>query len=468
MEYVNVTQLLLALIVGLSLMMLLIMKTKIHAALALILAAGFVGMAGGMDIAGIPGIITSGFGNTLGGIGLVIAFGVMMGQVIEESGAAKVMARTFINWLRGKNEELAIAVTGFLVSIPIFADSGFIILSPLIRSISQNKKKSLTALGITLGVALCITHATIPPTPGPLAVIGQFGGAIDLGTFMLFSFLMGIPVLAVGLMCGKFFGNKYYKYIDENGEIVEVSRENVQAIAKEAAQRTSIELDPNEKYPSPLLSFAPIFVPVILILSASVLNMVASDASGMVPDMIRFLGAPVFAVAIGLLVSIYGLARSEKRETVIATLEKGLASCGTIIIITGAGGAFGNIIRASGAGDAIAAQLVGMSFPTLFLPFLMAAILKFALGSGTVAMITTASILAPIMLGMPGVNYILIAYAICMGSQVFSLQNDSLFWVVTRTLGMKKVKETVFGWNATVFITSWASFALLMVVSFIW
>lgn len=155
----NVAQLMIALAVGMVVLIILIMKTKFHPALALVTAACIVGVVGGVGLANIPGLITSGFGNTLAGIGLVIGFSCMMGQVMEESNAAKVMAHTFIKALIGRNEEVALACTGFLVSIPIFADSALIILSPLLKSISQAKKKSLTGLALITACALNITHA---------------------------------------------------------------------------------------------------------------------------------------------------------------------------------------------------------------------------------------------------------------------------------------------------------------------
>lgn len=161
----DVTRLLIALFVGMAVLIFLIMKTRLHPSLSLVISACVVGIVGGVELASIPGLITSGFGNTLAGIGLVIAFGCMMGQIMEESNSAKVMARTFIKALHGKNEEIALAITGFLVSIPIFADSALILLAPLVKSISQTKKKSLTGLALAMACALNITHASVPPTP---------------------------------------------------------------------------------------------------------------------------------------------------------------------------------------------------------------------------------------------------------------------------------------------------------------
>ena len=166
-----------------------------------------------------------------------------------------------------------------------------------------------------------------------------------------------------------------------------------------------------------------------------------------------------------LLVSIYGLAGHKPRQEVLDCLERGVKSCGTVILITGAGGAFGNIIKSSGIGDIIANGLAGTNMPILLLPFLMAAILKLVLGSGTVAMTTTATICAPILMQIPGANMMFCAYAACIGSQVFSLHNDSFFWVLTRTFKFDKLDVQILGYEGMQFIWSWAGFGLLCIVN---
>lgn len=461
----DVTRLLIALFVGMAVLIFLIMKTRLHPSLSLVISACVVGIVGGVELASIPGLITSGFGNTLAGIGLVIAFGCMMGQIMEESNSAKVMAHTFIKALHGKNEEIALAITGFLVSIPIFADSALILLAPLVKSISQTKKKSLTGLALAMACALNITHASVPPTPGPLDVIAQFGDTIDLGTYILFAIAMGIPLMVLIGIMSRIVGRKWYKVVDENGEIVDVAPENIEEYARISSQATVPELDPNESYPSVVMSFAPIFVPVILILASTFTSMMYKGDPTPVTEVIGFLGSPVIAISISLLVSIYGLAGNKSRQEVLDCLERGVKSCGTVILITGAGGAFGNIIKSSGIGDVIANGLASANMPILLLPFLMAAILKLVLGSGTVAMTTTATICAPILMQIPGANMMYCAYAACIGSQVFSLHNDSFFWVLTRTFKFDKLDVQILGYEGMQFIWSWVGFGLLCIVN---
>lgn len=461
----DVARLLIALAVGMVFLVVMIMKTKIHPALSLVISACVVGIVGGVELNTIPGLITSGFGNTLAGIGLVIAFGCMMGQIMEETNAAKVMAHTFIKALRGKHEEIALEITGFLVSIPIFADSALILLAPLVKSISQVKKKSLTGLALVMACALNITHASVPPTPGPLAVIAQFGDTIDLGAYILFGIAMGIPLMLVIAILGRFVGKKWYKIVDEHGEIVDVTPEQAKEYAALSSQPTVPTLDPNEIYPSASMAFAPILVPVVLILMGTITNMVYTGEGNMFTQIIGFISSPVIAIAIALLVAIYGLAGKKPRKDVLDILERGIKSCGTVILITGAGGAFGNIIKSSGIGDIIANGLASSNMPVLLLPFLMAGILKLVLGSGTVAMTTTATICAPILMAVPGANMMFCAYAACIGSQMFSVHNDSFFWVLTRTFKLDKLDVQMLGYEGMQFIWSWVGFGLLSIVN---
>lgn len=463
----DVTRLLIALVVGMAVLIVLIMKTRLHPALSLVLSAVVVGVVGGVELTTIPDLITSGFGGTLSSIGLVIAFGCMMGQIMEETNAAKVMAHTFIKALKGRHEEFALAITGFLVSIPIFADSALILLAPLVKSISQAKKKSLTGLALAMACALNITHASVPPTPGPLAVVAQFGDTIDLGAYILFGIAMGIPLMILIGIMSRFVGRKWYKVVDENGEIVDVTPEQAKEYESLSSQATVPMLDPNETYPSAFMAFAPILIPVVLILLNTVTSMVYQGDPTPLTKLITFLGTPVIAISIALLVSIYGLAGSKPRKEVLDCLERGVKSCGTVILITGAGGAFGNIIKSSGIGDVIAQSLANSNLPVLLLPFLMAAILKLVLGSGTVAMTTTGTICAPILMQIPGANMMFCAYAACIGSQVFSLHNDSFFWVLTRTFKLEKLDVQILGYEGMQFIWSWVGFGILSIVNVI-
>lgn len=210
------SQMLIALGIGIALLIFLILKTKVHAFLALIVAAVAVGLIGGMDPNKTVSSITAGFGGTLGSIGIIIGFSVMMGQIFEISGAAERMARTFLKMFGKKHEEIALSLTGFIVSIPIFCDSGFVILSPLVKAIARQTKKSVVGLGIALASGLVITHSMIPQTPGPLGVAGTFG--VDVGQFLLWGIILAIPMTIATLIYAKWMGKQIYQHPDEDGE----------------------------------------------------------------------------------------------------------------------------------------------------------------------------------------------------------------------------------------------------------
>ena len=411
-------QILIGLLVGIICLIFMIIKTKIHTFLALIVATIIVGIVGGMEYSQIIGSITKGFGGTLGSIGIIIGFGVMMGQLFEVSGAAKKMALCFLKIFGKGKEELAMAITGFLVSIPIFCDSGFVILTPLIKAISKETKKSIVSLGLALASGLVITHSLVPPTPGPVGVAGIFG--VSVSSIILYGIIISIPMVLACLAFAKYAGSKIWQIPTSDGKWTRDKNYIDNSKTSSVYDETNL--------PSAFLSFAPIIVPIILILLGTVTG--AMKLEGKIVSIIQFIGTPVLAVGIGLLITIYGLEE----------VEIGIKSAGTIILITGAGGAFGMLIRDSGVGDVIAKSLIDTALPPILLPFIIATLIRFIQGSGTVAMITAASITAPIITKL-NVNPVLAALAACVGSLFFSYFNDSFFWVVNRSIGITEGKE---------------------------
>lgn len=440
---VSGSQMIFALVVSIFVLIFLIMKTKIHAFPALIIAAALTGVLGGMPVKGVLDSITKGFGNTLGSIGIIIGFGVMMGELFEFSGAAERMAKTFIKRLGKGREELALAITGFIVSIPIFCDSGFVILSPLAKAISRKTKKSVITLGVSLALGLVITHSLVPPTPGPVGVAGLFG--ISVGSLILWGILMGIPMMLIGMIYARYIGKQIYQVPSEDGEGW-VRLSGAQALTHYTDDKDDKNL------PSTAMAFAPIVVPIILILIQTISAVL--KVQGPIANVINFLGAPVIAVGIGLLIAIYGLTNKVNRKEVIEQMENGIKSAGIIILVTGGGGALGMVLRDSGAGNYIAKLIASTPLPAILLPFVVASLVRLIQGSGTVAMITAASITAP-MLATLNVNPVFAALAACTGSLLFSYFNDSYFWVVTRILGIKEAKEQIRVWSFTTTI-AWA------------
>ncbi|MGM9521358.1 MAG: GntP family permease [Oscillospiraceae bacterium] len=445
---------LIALFIGIVLLILLILKTKVHAFLGLIIAAVVIGLLGGMEPSAIPGSITSGFGGTLGSIGIIIGFGVMMGQIFDKTGAAEKMALTFIKLFGKKREHWAMALTGFIVSIPIFCDSGFVVVSPIAKAISKKSRRSIVAIAGPLAAGLVITHSLIPPTPGPLGVAGTFG--IDVGKFILWGIIIAIPMTIATTLYSQWLGKKLYQ-LPADTEEGWVRPEKIE-------EYNDVDvLKPSRQLPSGFESFLPLLAPILLILLNNIFSAVGISGTTF-GKIITFLGTPIIAVGIGLLLAIFVLGRKMDRKTCLAEMEAGIKSAGIIILVTGGGGALGQILKDSGTGTYVAELLAKTAIPIIILPFIIATLVRFIQGSGTVAMVTAAGICAPI-LEAAGANMMLGAFACCIGSLFFSYFNDSYFWVVNNLMGFKDTKDQIRNWSVTSTIAWGVGFVMLMILS---
>lgn len=367
----------------------------------------------------------------------------MMGQIFEVTGAAKRMAYTFLKLFGKKREEEALALTGFLVSIPIFCDSGFVVLAPIAKAISRATKKSFIGLGVALAAGLVITHSLVPPTPGPLGVCGIFG--IDVGSFILLTIILALPMTIACIAYSRLYlSKKYYRIPNEDGEVVEAPYREPDYDGAFAMDMSGV--------PGALESFMPLLVPIVLILINTVATAVGATTGIM--EILIFLGQPIVAVGIGLLVAIFTLGRKLDRHTCLSEMEKGMMSAGIIMLVTGGGGALGQIIKDSGLGNFMAEGLAQTAIPIVVLPLLISTAMRFIQGSGTVAMTTAASISAPIIIAS-GASPLLGAIACCVGSLFFGYFNDSYFWVVNRTLGVSEAKDQLRVWSVTSTI-AWA------------
>ena len=436
------SQLIFALLAGITLLIFLILKTKIHAFLALIISSVVIGLLSGMDSNKTVAAISAGFGGTLGNIGIIIGFGVMIGEIFEATGAAKRMARTFLALFGRGREELALAATGFIVSIPIFCDSGFVILSPLAKALSRECRKSIVALGVPLAAGLVITHSIVPPTPGPLGVVGTFG--VDLGVFILLGICISIPMAAATMLYGRWLGTQIYQLPDTN--------EGWQRLSYVPPSYAAFESSSDEKLPSALLSFAPILLPILLILINTLAK--ALELTEGIFSVLIFLGTPIIAVGLGLILAVYTLALGIPRDELLKKMERGISTAGIIVFVTGGGGALGKVLQESGIGSSVAEFMAATPVPVVLLPFIVATLVRFVQGSGTVAMLTSAGITAPIVMAAGG-NMMLGAFAACIGSLFFSHFNDSFFWVTNRLMGVTNTKEQIRVWSFTTTI-AWA------------
>ncbi|MEG0568923.1 MAG: GntP family permease, partial [Erysipelotrichales bacterium] len=427
--------------------------------MALIISAIMVALIGGVPASTIPSIITDGFGTTLGSIGIIIGLGVILGQIFEKSGAAERMALVFIKIFGKGRENIALAVTGFIVSIPVFCDSAFIILFPIARAISEKTRKNLIVLSGALALGLVLTHSLVPPTPGPLAAAKEFN--VDLGLMIIVGVLIAIPGLIAGMLYVKWFGNnKFYLAPVGDGE--------QRTTIREKENLNAINLDEKrDDLPSAFLSFLPILLPIVLILFNNLVSANIIPLSKTVSEYVAFLGHPVVAVTIGTVVAIYTLALKFTRKEVLADMDAGIKSAGIILLVTGGGGALGQVIKTTGLGEYLAQNLSEFGIPLIILPFVIATIVRFIQGSGTVAIITASSISAPIILAAnasgAGVNTTLAALAACVGSLFFSYFNDSYFHVVNRVTGIDDSKIQMKFWSMTTTV-AWATSGICLFI----
>lgn len=451
-----------------ALLILLVLKTKVHAVLALVIAASIAGLAAGMAPDAVIDAITAGFGSTLGTIGLVIGLGVMMGRILEVSGAAEKLAYTLIRWLGRKKEEWAMAAAGFIISIPIFVDSAYVILQPLVKSLARTTGRSVLTLGIALAGGLILTHHAVPPTPGPLGAAGIFG--VSIGEMIMWGLILTLPAVVLVTLYAKVMGPRIEAMIErDTGERIGVQGE---LSAAEAFQEFRLRADERDKeLPSLFISVLPILLPIVLIFfntfSANLTEAeVISLPEGFV-SLAAFLGNPVIALLFGVLAAVYGLTRNQSRQGTLDDMEQGVQAAGIILLVTGAGGALGEVLRESGSADAIGEAVAGLPLPTILVPFLIATVVRVIQGSGTVAIITSASISAPILAQVPDVNMVLAAQAAALGSLFFGYFNDSFFWVVNRMLGVKNAKHQMLVWSVPTTIAWAATMVMLLIASVI-
>lgn len=394
-------------------------KFKLHPFLALIFAAIGFGLLSGMPFAEIVNSVNSGFGDIVGHIGLVIVIGCIIGTFLEESGGAYVMAQGIVRLAGKKRVPLAMLIVGCFISIPVYADSGFVILSPLNKAITKKSGISLACTAIALSLGLTITHCLVPPTPGPVAATAILGA--DLGLVILVGLIVSVFVAAESYFFVTRYASRTYIDPDPDGEI-------------------TVEEDDAKDKPSALRSFLPVVVPLVLIVFKSISDFPGDPfGEGVAASVLRFIGEPVVALIIGMILSFF-LPKKFDREMLSTTgwVGKSLTSAAVIIMITAAGGSFGMILRNSGIADILGESLAGANVG-IWLPFIIAAALKSAQGSSTVAIVTTASLIAPMMEALGFVSPVgkaLAVMSLCSGAMVMSHVNDSFFWVVTQLSGM--------------------------------
>jgi GntP family gluconate:H+ symporter len=390
-------------------------KYKIHPFLTLLIASLGMGVISGLDVNFVIKTVTEGFGNTLKSIGIIIACGSIIGTFLEKTGAAKSIASKILQITGSKNSALAMNLTGSIVSIPVFCDSGFVILSTLNNAINKKTGISLSVLGTSLAAGLYATHVFVPPTPGPLAAASIIGA--DVGLVLIFGLLLAIPVSVVGW----FWASYYCSRFSINQNI------NNETLSEQKNDDTNLTI-----------SIFTIIIPIALITLKSIVNHPAIELENLfINNIISFCGHPIIAMLFGVFIAMIS-ATGFSLEQNFDWVSNSLKSAGGIILITGAGGAFGNILRATPLGDTISQSLLGFEIG-LLLPFIIAAFLKTAQGSSTVSIITTSAMVLPLLdsLGLSSeMGKVLTVLSIGAGAMTVSHLNDSYFWIVSQFSNM--------------------------------
>lgn len=398
--------------IAVLLMILAIQKYNMHPFIVMTVISVLVGLVCGIPSEKVIVIVKNGFGSIMGNIGIVILCGTIIGTILEKTGAALTMANTILGIVGKSRSVLTMAITGYVTGIPVFCDSGFVILSPISRALADRSNVSLAVMATALSGGLYATHCLVPPTPGPIAMAGTLDA--DLGLTILVGLLVSIPATLAAYL--------YAKYISSKIDIPANPEFTVEEL-----------LEKYGKLPGALHSFSPILVPIILIALKSVGDFPSHPlGNGSVKYFLSFIGNPVIALVLGVFLAMTLIPATENKNT-LKWITEGVTNSAGILAITGAGGSFGAIIQQLPIADVISSSLMGMGVG-VFLPFIIAALLKCAMGASTVAMITTSAMVAPMLPAMgftSPLGRVLIIMAIGAGSMTVSHANDSYFWVVT-------------------------------------
>ncbi|MEJ6551883.1 GntP family permease [Psychrobacter pacificensis] len=398
-------------------------KLKWHPFLVLILSAFLVALFYQVPLNTVAKTISDGFGGILGYIGLVIVFGTIIGLILEKTGAAIVMAESVIKVLGPRFPTLTMSIVGAVVSVPVFCDSGYIILNSLKESLAERLHVSSVAMSIALATGLYATHTFVPPTPGPIAAAGNLGLESNLGLVIM----VGVVVTAVAVLAGWWWSNRFLNAMPDN-----INATDVQAATLPEGIKTR---DDYSKLPSATMAFLPIIVPIILICLSSVANFPSAPfGSGTLAEVLIFIGNPLTALLIGLFLSFLLIDSEQKTQQISDSISQGLVVAAPILLITGAGGAFGAMLKVTPIGDYLGSTLSALGLG-IFMPFIVSAALKTAQGSTTVALVTTSAMVAPLLnqIGLDSeLGRVFCVMAIGAGAMTISHANDSFFWIVSQ------------------------------------
>ncbi|MDR6123027.1 GntP family gluconate:H+ symporter [Bacillus sp. SLBN-46] len=440
--------------IGIIALLILIMGLKLNTFVSLIVVSFGVAIALGMKLDEIIATIEAGLGGTLGHIALIFGLGAMLGKLIADSGGAQRIAMTLVNKFGEKNIQWAVVAASFIIGIALFFEVGLVLLIPIVFAISKQLKVSILYLGIPMGAALSVTHGFLPPHPGPTTIAGEFGA--DLGQVLLYGFIIAVPtVIIAGPLFTKLAKKLVPASFSKTGNIASLGE---------------IKTFKLEDTPGFGISVFTAMLPVILMSIATILTLLQKTmgfADNSLLAIIRFVGGASPAMVISLLVAIYtmGLARKIPIKTVMDSCTEAISHIGMMLLIIGGGGAFKQVLINGHVGDYVAELFKGTSISPILLAWIIAAILRISLGSATVAALTTAGLVIP-MLGQTDVNLALVVLATGAGSLIASHVNDAGFWMFKEYFGLS-MKETFATWTLLETIISVAGLGFILLLSLI-
>ena len=431
---------------GVASVVLLITWIRLPAFLGLAIGSIVVGLGARMPLAEIPRAFQQGVGDTLGFIAMVIGLGTVMGKLLAESGGAVVVSSWLVRTLGARRLDWAMMLSGFIIGLPVFFQVGLVLLAPVLFTLLRQTGTPLVRLGVPLVAGLSAVHGLTPPHPGPLAAIERLGA--DTGGTLFYSLIVALPVAIVG---GPVFG----RFISRSVAV------EAGAMADQLTGQTTAS-----RSPSLAATLTTILLPVLLMLFAALAQ--ATLADGAARRSIGFAGSPLVAMLLATLVSFYtfGRACGFNRVRLLRFAEESLPPIASVLLVVGAGGGFGRVLDAAGVDSAIANAMSGMRLSPLVLGWVIAALLRLSVGSATVACVTAASIMAPIIAMLPEVNRELLVVSIGTGSLIASHVNDGGFWLVKEYFNMN-VAQTVATWTALETLIAVTGLGVVLVVGLI-
>ncbi|MGP4045055.1 GntP family permease [Streptomyces sp. 2A115] len=485
---------------GIALLLVLIIKVRLQPFVALLAVSIAVGLSAGLSVTELFGtvqrsdavsMIETGMGGILGHVTIIIGLGTMLGAILEVSGGAEALSTRLLNLFGEKRAPLAMGLTGLIFGVPVFFDVGIFVLAPIVYAAAKRSGKSILLYCMPLLAGLSMTHAFLPPHPGPVAAAGLF--KVDLGWVILMGIVVGIPAVLAAWVYAAWIGKRLFVPVPQ--DMVEAADEAKAAVAAERAARRAAarstgatgggdgvgvgggtgtvalagapgDDDPAEQPVSLTTVFTIIGTPLLLILAAT-FSSIALDPSTL-RSVIEFFGHPFVALTIALLMAYYllGIRRGWSRKSLETVSTSSLKPVGNILLVVGAGGIFGAVLKGSGIADALADTFNDVGLPVIVLAWLISVVLRVAQGSATVAIVTTAGIVVPLVEGqdLSQAHLALIIMAISAGSIFASHVNDGGFWIVAKYFGISE-RDTLKSWTVLETVLSVAGFVVAALLS---